>query len=523
MIWEDTYMKTSIGIDLGTTYSAVAIMQDGQPTILPNVEGQNITPSVVLFPSTDANEEPLVGEMAKHSASTAPLDVVQFVKRQMGDPNWRFESANGHSYSAEEISAVIIKKLKNDAETALGHSVTDAVITVPAYFDDARRTATRQAGQIAGLNVLRILNEPTAAALSYGLSQDKNGTVLVYDLGGGTFDVTIMDINNGDFDVLATDGNRNLGGFDFDNRIAEYVFEQIKEQGITRDVRTDDLIVAEIREKAEIAKKSLTTVAQTSIMLTIDGKHIRVKMTRDEFESRTEDLLNTTRELVEDAMESAGKSWGDIDHLLLIGGSTRMPMVKKMMTSLSGKNPELNINPDEAVALGAAIQAYVSSSEVNDAEEDGGVPAVIGGELITINVSDVTSQALGVVLLNDQDQDENFVVIPKNAKIPTKGKQHARTVVDQQTSILVRVTQGEDREVRYVTEIGSKEIPVPPYPKGAPFTVSYAYDIDQTVYVELFDETKGEIVGKFEIDRLMNLNEEEVKNAMKRINDMDIQ
>ena len=195
------------------------------------------------------------------------------------------------------------------------------------------------------------------------------------------------------------------------------------------------------------------------------------------------------------------------------------------MTSLSGKNPELNVNPDEAVALGAAIQAYVSVNESSaiEKEQDGGVPAVIGGELITINVSDVTSQALGVILLNDYDQEENFVVIPKNAKIPTKGEQHARTVVDQQTSILVRVTQGEDREVRYVTEIGSKEIPIPPYPKGSPFTVSYAYDIDQTVYVELFDDTKGVVVGKFEIDRLMNLDDEEVKNAMQRISKMDIQ
>lgn len=516
-------MRTAIGIDLGTTYSAFAIMQDGNPVILPSVEGQNITPSVVLFPSTDCEEEPLVGEMAKHSASTAPLDVVQFVKRQMGDPNWRFESANGYSYSAEEISAVILKKLKNDAEIALGREVTDAVITVPAYFDDARRTATRQAGQIAGMNVLRVLNEPTAAALSYGLSQDKNGTVLVYDLGGGTFDVTIMDINNGNFDVLATDGNRNLGGFDFDNRIAEYVFEQIKEQGITRDVRMDDLLVAEIREKAEIAKKSLTTVAQTTIMLTVDGRHIRIKMTRDEFENRTIDLLNMTKELVEDAMENSGKSWSDIDHLLLIGGSTKMPMVKKMITALSGKDPELNVNPDEAVALGAAIQAYISVNESNDEEQESGVPAVIGGELITINVSDVTSQALGVIMLNESNQEENYVVIPKNAKIPTKGEQHARTVVDQQCSILVRVTQGDDREVRYVTEIGSKEIPIPQYPKGAPFTVAYAYDIDQTVYVELFDDTEGSIVGKFEIDRLMNMDEEEVQSAMQRINQMDIQ
>ena len=200
-----------------------------------------------------------------------------------------------------------------------------------------------------------------------------------------------------------------------------------------------------------------------------------------------------------------------------------MPMVKKMMSKLSGKDPELNVNPDEAVALGAAIQAYVCASESAENEPGGGVPAVIGGELITINVSDVTSQALGVILLNDNNQDENFVVIPKNTKIPTKGEQHAQTVVDQQKSILVRVTQGEDREVRYVTEIGSKEIPIPQYPKGAPFTVSYAYDIDQTVYVELFDETKGVVVGKFEIDRLLNMDEDDVKNAVKRISEMDIQ
>lgn len=517
-------MGRAIGIDLGTTYSAVAILQeDGKPAILPNIEGQNITPSVVLFPdAASGSDEPLVGDMAKHSAATAPLDVVQFVKRQMGDPNWRFESANGHSYTAEEVSAVILKKLKNDAEIALGQPITDAVITVPAYFDDARRTATRQAGQIAGLNVLRVLNEPTAAAMSYGLSQKKNGTVLVYDLGGGTFDVTIMDINNGEFDVLATDGNRNLGGFDFDNRIAEHVFEQIKEQGIERDVRTDDALVAEIREKSEIAKKSLTTVAQATIMLTVDGKHVRIRITRDEFESRTEDLLNTTKELVEDAMESAGKSWSDIDHLLLVGGSTRMPMVRKMMSTLSGKDPELNVNPDEAVAMGAAIQAYISANEQSDEAGDSGVQAIVGGELMTINVSDVTSQALGVVLLNERDQDENFVVIPKNAKIPTKGEQHARTVVDQQSCILVRVTQGEDSDVRYVTEIGSKEIPIPSYPKGAPFTVAYAYDIDQTVYVELYDETAHNIVGKFEIDRIMNMSEEEVQNAMRRISQMDI-
>lgn len=518
-------MGSAVGIDLGTTYSAVAILQqEGKPSILPNVEGQNITPSVVLFPDAESgSDEPLVGDMAKHSAATAPLDVVQFVKRQMGDPNWRFESTNGNTYTAEEVSAIILKKLKNDAEMALGQPITDAVITVPAYFDDARRTATKQAGQIAGLNVLRVLNEPTAAAMSYGLSEKKNGTVLVYDLGGGTFDVTIMDVNNGDFDVLATDGNRNLGGFDFDNRIAEYVFEQISEQGIDYDVRNDDILVAEIREKAEIAKKSLTTVAQATIMLTVKGKMVRVKITRDQFESRTEDLLNTTKELVEIVMEEAHKGWSDIDYLLLIGGSTRMPMVKKMMKSLSGKDPELNVNPDEAVAMGAAIQAYISYNQKDDDKDNGVTQAVVGGEVMNINVSDVTSQALGVILLDDNGEEENCVVIPKNSKIPTKGYMSVCTVYDQQAAINVRVTQGDDKDVRYVTIIGSKEIPVVKYPKGAPFKVSYAYDIDQTVYVELYDETVQRTVGTFEIDRTLNMDKDQVMNAMQRIEKLDVQ
>lgn len=513
-------MGRAIGIDLGTTYSAVAVMQpNGKPEILPNSEGQNITPSVVLFPDmSGGTDEPLVGDMAKRSVATSPLDVVQFVKRQMGDPNWHFETANGHSYTAEEISAIIIKKLKNDAELALGETITDAVITVPAYFDDTRRTATKQAGKIAGLNVLRVLNEPTAAAMSYGLNYEQDGTVLVYDLGGGTFDVTVMNISNGNFDVLATDGNRNLGGFDFDNRIANYVMEQLKDQGLTDDISLDDAIVAEIREKSELAKKSLSNIAQANIILTIRGKQYRIKITREYFEEITKDLLKTTQELVEDTLDAAGKSWSQIDHLLLIGGSTRMPMVKEMMKRISGKQPELNVNPDEAVAMGAAIQAYISSND--ESGNDGGVASLTND--IVLSVSDVTSQALGVVLLNEYDKEENYVVIPRNSKIPTKGEQHAVTVVDQQEYINVRVTQGEDPDVKYVVEIGSKEIPVPKYPKGSPFTVLYAYDIDQTVYVELYDDTAKKTVGKFEIDRALNMDDAAVSNAIKRISGMNI-
>lgn len=516
-------MGRAIGIDLGTTYSAVSIMQaDGKPTILPNSEGQNITPSVVLFPDTNSGaDEPLVGDMAKHSAATSPLDVVQFVKRQMGDPNWRFTTTNDQSYTAEEISAIILKKLKADAELALGEEVTDAVITVPAYFDDARRTATKQAGKIAGLNVLRVLNEPTAAAMSYGLNLEQQGTVLVYDLGGGTFDVTIMTISNGDFDVLATDGNRNLGGFDFDNRIANYVIEQLKEQGVTDDISCDDALIAEIREKSELAKKSLTNITQATIILSVKGKQYRIKITREQFEEMSKDLLKTTEELVEDTLDAAGKTWSSIDHLLLIGGSTRMPMVRQLMTRLSGKNPELNVNPDEAVAMGAAIQAYISMREKGDPSDSASATQAITNDII-LSISDVTSQALGVIMLNDIGKEENYVVIPRNAKIPTKGEQHAVTVTDQQECINVQVTQGEDKEVKYVVVLGSKEIPIPRYPKGAPFTVMYAYDIDQTVYVELYDETAHKTVGTFEIDRALNMNEEAVSNAMRRIGGMTV-
>lgn len=513
-------MGKVIGIDLGTTYSAAAIMQpDGKPMIIPSVEGQNVTPSVVLFPATDGeSDEPLVGEMAKHSVVTSPLDVVQFVKRQIGDPNWRFVTTNGQSYTAEEVSALILKKLKKDAELALGEEVTDAVITVPAYFDDARRTATKQAGQIAGLNVLRVLNEPTAAALSYGLNHQQEGTVLVYDLGGGTFDVTVMDISGGNFDVLATDGNRNLGGFNFDNRIANYVLEELAKQGVTEDLSLDDALIAEIREKAELAKKTLTNTSQATIFLTVKGEQYRIQLTRDQFEEMTKDLMNTTRELVEDTLEAAGKTWDSVDHLLLIGGSTKMPMVRELMTSLSGKRPELNVNPDEAVAMGAAVQAYLCEQEMGHGDPK------IDNSIGKFTIQDVTSQALGVILhdTDDGDVEKNFVVLPKNSKIPAKGSMPCKSRYDQQSAINVQVTQGEDPDLKYVVIIGSKEIPIPKYPKGAPFTVSYAYDIDQTVFVELYDDTAKKLVGTFEIDRQQNMTKEEVKNAVDRIKDMPI-
>ena len=333
-------MSQAIGIDLGTTYSAVSVLSEtGQPTILMNQDGDNLTPSVVFFQSFDGKDEPLVGIQAKNLAASQPENVVQYVKRQIGNPNWKFDSPSDVVYGAEEISAIILKRLKEGAENALGEEIKDAVITVPAYFDDARRTATKHAGEIAGLNVLRVLNEPTAAALAYGISSEKNETVLVYDLGGGTFDVTLMKISNGEFDVIGTDGDRNLGGFDFDNVLSMIIAEKMEAQG-AEDIYTDEKITAVLREKAESVKRSLTTVEQTNVFVDYKSKNYKIPVTRSEFEEASKSLMNRTEELLDDVMEESGLAWSEVDRVLLIGGSTRMPMVhKKLEKNLDVKLP----------------------------------------------------------------------------------------------------------------------------------------------------------------------------------------
>lgn len=511
-------MARAIGIDLGTTYSAVAILLDsGEVQILPNRDGEDITPSVVLFQTLGSHDEPLVGTMAKHSAASAPDDVVQFVKRQMGDPGWRFTSTSGKSYSAEEISAIVLKRLKEDAELMLGEPVRDVVITVPAYFDDARRTATKHAGTIAGLNVLRILNEPTAAALSFGFDASAKGLVLVYDLGGGTFDVTLMRITDDGFDVLGTDGDRMLGGFDFDNRLIEYIADKIEEQGGPSDLLDDAVQVALLREKAEMAKRSLTTVATTAVHISAGGAQYRVPIERAKFEHITKDLLNRTKDLTEFVLSEAGATWADIDHLLLVGGSTRMPMVRELIERLAGKPANRSVRPDDAVAMGAAIQAALEEA----ANADGDL-SVFNGQ--TPVISDVTSQGLGVIFVDgESDHEVNEVIIPRNTKIPAKYSTSGATVQDDQKIVLVRVTQGDDTNPDYVVEIGSKKISIPPYPKGAPLGITYAYDIDQTVFVEVIDLTTNQSLGTFEVDRLANLTDEQVKTAKTRITSLSVQ
>ncbi|MGC4104882.1 MAG: Hsp70 family protein [Thermomicrobiales bacterium] len=510
-----TTMKP-IGIDLGTTFSAVAILRHtGVPEILPNRDGEDITPSVVLIQDVGTGDEPLVGTMAKHSAASSPHDVVQFVKRHMGDPSWRFDSSSGGSYTAEEISAIILKRLKEDAEQALGEPVVDAVITVPAYFDDARRTATKHAGKIAGLNVLRVLNEPTAAALSFGLDTSAEGTVLVYDLGGGTFDVTLMRIHDGQFEVLGTDGDRNLGGFDFDNRLIEYIARKVEDDD-GPDLLADTTQVAVLREKAEMAKRSLTTVTKTTVHISADGKPYRVQVDRSEFERITADLLRRTEDLTELVLEEANTSWSQIDHLLLVGGSTRMPMVRTLVERLAGRPADRSVHPDEAVALGAAIQAAVEQSSTTRA-----TLAVLDGKPLV--VADVTSQSLGVITVGDDLRTRiNTIVIPRNTKIPSKLSQDLQTIRDNQTALDVEVTQGDDTNPEYVVIVGSKTLPIPPYPTGAPIRVTYAYDIDQTIFVELTDLTTNQSLGTFEVDRLANLTDAQLNAAIAKVSTLSV-
>jgi molecular chaperone DnaK len=505
-----------IGIDLGTTYSAIGVVGSlGKPEIVPNREGDRLTPSVVLF----QGEETLVGAQAKRTAPTAPDDVAQFVKRKMGDRTWKFVTSDDRQYSAEEVSAIILRRLKEDAEIALGDPVTDAVITVPAYFDDARRKATIDAGVIAGLNVRRVLNEPTAAALAYGLDSQETGTVLVYDLGGGTFDVTIMKIAAGHFDVIGTHGDRNLGGFDWDNELMKYVNQQVIEQG-GADLFEDDLRTAELRDKAELAKRSLTTMAETKVFIPVGGRTLPVRITRATFEELTKGLLGRTKDITELALEEAGLGWADIDKLLLVGGSTRMPMVQEMMRRVSGMEPERSINPDEVVALGAAIQAHLCA-----AEDDASLPELAGTRNGQVSISDVAAHGLGILAI-DQDAGipRNFVLIKQNTTIPVFAKDVFETLQDNQRIWKVQITEGDDPDPDFVKVVGESSLPLPPYPKGAPLEVRMSFDPDGVIFAEIYDLTPKpeKYLGKMQIDRVSNLKPGEVDAARHGIQKLEI-
>lgn len=515
---------TTIGIDLGTTYSSVAVMkEEGTVEILDNQEGEKLTPSVVYFQDFGNGEDvPLVGREAKNQAALAPNCIVDFIKRFMGDSTYVFDSPTGNEYKPEEISAIILKKLKEGAELALGEKIENAVITVPAYFDDVRRTATRQAGEMAGLKVSRIINEPTAAALAYGINNNqKKEDIIVYDLGGGTFDVTLMEINGNDFNVIATDGDRNLGGFDFDNIIINMIIDDIKQQN--KDVIVDEELAALIREKAEQAKKSLTNVENTLVHLTIDKKPFKTSISRSRFEELSKDLLDRTFEIMSDVLDESEKDIKDINEILLIGGSTRMPMVKNRINKEYGIDVTYKINPDEAVAIGAAIQGSIedikSKNEDNNSQDD--FNDEIYSRILSLNISDVTSQSLGVISLDQDNKEINNILIKRNSKIPCNGISELMTVGKTDT-LLFRVTEGDDEDIRYVNIIGEATVNLGrTVEKGYPFKLSYSYDIDQTIFAELYT-IDDKLIGTFQVSRNNNMEDEQVKILKEKINSTEV-
>ncbi len=458
-------MPRAVGIDLGTTNSVIAVLEGGEPTIVANAEGGRTTPSIVSF----KDGEVLVGEVAKRQAITNADQTVRSVKRQMGT-NWKID-ADGKTYNAQEVSARILMKLKRDAEAFLGDTVVDAVITVPAYFNDAQRQATKEAGQIAGLNVLRIINEPTAASLAYGL--DKEGadqTILVFDLGGGTFDVSVLEIGDGVFEVKATSGDTHLGGDDWDQAVIDWLVNGFKnDHGV--DLSKDRMAMQRLKEAAEKAKIELSSVSETEVNLpfitaTDAGPlHMQVKLTRSEFQKLTEDLLARTRKPFEQAIKDAGISVSKIDHVVMVGGSTRMPAVQEMVREIIGKEPHKGVNPDEVVAAGAAIQAGVLKGDVKD-----------------ILLLDVTPLTLGI----ETKGGVMTKMIERNTTIPTKRSEIFTTAAHNQPEVEIAVLQGERAMAADNNSLGKFRLTgIPPAPMGIP-QIEVTFDIDANGIVHVF-------------------------------------
>ncbi len=488
-------MSKVIGIDLGTTNSCVAVIENGEPTVITSSEGARTTPSIVGFAK---NGERLVGQVAKRQAVTNHDRTVVSIKRDMGSS--KKVKIDSKEYSAPEISAMILQKMKADAEAFTGETITQAVITVPAYFSDSQRQATKDAGKIAGLEVLRIINEPTAAALAYGLDKDKDQKIMVYDLGGGTFDVSILDIGDGVFEVLATAGNNKLGGDDFDQRIMDFLVSEFKkDQGI--DLSSDSMAMQRLKEAAEKAKIELSSTATASINLpfiTADAtgpKHMDITLSRAKFEELVSDLVEATVGPVNQAMKDSGMSFEKLDKILLVGGSTRIPLVQETVKRLTGKEPYKGINPDECVAIGAAIQA-----------------GVLTGDVKGLVLLDVTPLSLGIETFGGVFTK----LIERNTTIPTKKSQIFSTAADGQTSVEVHVLQGEREIAAYNKTLGRFSLTgIPPAPRGVPqIEVSFDIDANGIVHVTAKDMTTNN-EQKIAITASSNLSEEEIEKAVK--------